>query len=81
MKELSGCVGCLIGSIPGAFIFYLIFGVVYTKIFPEPARDGYECSRGSFYGWLSILIGGLLGGLLLGYADYKVSSDKGEPER
>ena len=81
MKELSGCVGCLIGSIPGALFSFLFFGVVYKLIFPGPVMNGYECARGNFYAWLSILVGGLLGGFLLGYLAYKVSGDEVESSK
>lgn len=79
MKGSSGCLGCLLGSLPGAFIGFMIFALVYKRIFPGPVTNGYECARGNFYGYLSILMGGLLGGFLLGYLANKVSSDKGEP--
>jgi hypothetical protein len=78
MKESSGCLGCLIGSIPGAFILYLIYVVVYRAVFPGPVTNSYECARGNFYAWLSILLGGLLGGFLLGYIANKVSDDSVE---
>ena len=76
MKKLSGCLGCLIGSILGVFFGYVIYGAVYKLIFPGPVMNSYECSRGYFYALLSILVGGLLGGLPLGYAAYKAYDDK-----
>ena len=81
MKALSGCLGFLIGLLPGAFFSCLIAAAVYRAIFPGPVTNSYECARGQFYGWLSILVGALLGGLLLGYVAYKVSGGKGEPDR
>ena len=76
MRIFSGCLASVFGSIVGAFILNLIFAGIYKMIFPGPVTNSYECSRGSFYGWLSILVGGLLGGFLVGYATYKLSDNR-----
>jgi hypothetical protein len=77
MKELSSCVGCLIGSLPGAFFSFLICGLIYKMIFPGPVTNGYECARGNFYAYLSILVGCLLVGYIAYKADDKVEQTKG----
>lgn len=72
IRIILSCFAAFVGLILGAFVLYAIAGVLYRLIFPGPVTNSYECSRGMFFGWLSILLGGLLGACFGGYGAYKL---------
>lgn len=78
VRVISIGFAAFVGLILGAVILYLIAGRVYLMIWPGPVTNGYECGRGMFWGYMSILVGGLLGAFLSGYVAHKLSNDKSE---
>ena len=65
--------GALGGAFFGANFFYFFFGLIYLSVFGDgPAMNSEECARGTAVGWLSILGGGLLGGILGCYGAKKI---------
>jgi hypothetical protein len=59
----------------GGLFLYLVFGVTYLILFPGPVTNSYECARGNFFGWLSIVLGLTIGAGVGGYCGYRLLDD------
>lgn len=60
-------IATLFGTIAGGAIFWIPGYTLLSLVFPpitDPMRASEECSRGSGLGAMSILIGGLIGGII-----------------
>jgi hypothetical protein len=78
MKRITGIfakialvlLGTFGGMISGAVIIYTLSGMVYRMVYSgvpiDPMRAGEACARGMAVGYLSILVGALLGIVLGG---------------
>jgi len=72
VKAISIFVASLVGLVVGAFVSYLVFGLVYIAIFgDDPVKDSYECARGMAFGWLSLLVGAFIGCCVSAYLGYR----------
>lgn len=78
VRVISIGFAAFVGLILGAIILQLITGVIYGMIWPGPVTNSYECARSMFWGYMSILVGGLLGAFFSGYIAYKMFDDKPE---
>jgi hypothetical protein len=62
---LFGTFGCMI---TGAVIVYWIAGAIYLMVYSgeqiDPMQASESCARGMFVGYLSILVGALLGTII-----------------
>jgi hypothetical protein len=67
VKAVAVLVALVFGMVAGAMVLYMVAGAIYLIQFPGPVTNSYECARGMYFGWTSLLVGALFGGGLMGF--------------